>query len=93
MRREDIEEFRAKHVFGRALAILLGRPAKKTMQLLAERAIHPLQADDAEACRQLIYRLDQPLRDFLAETGKLSLSIKLAGQIECSKNFSLRHSC
>ncbi len=92
VRREDIEDFRAQHVFGRELAILLGRSAKKTMLLLAERAIHPLQAEDGEACRQLIYRLDQPLRGFLAETGKVSSSNGFEGLDKCPKDFCLRSS-
>lgn len=91
VRREDIEDFRARHVFGRELAMLLGRSAKKTMLLLAERAIHPLQAEDAEACRQLIYRLDQPLRDFLAETGTEFSSAEIGRLIEGSRYFSLRN--
>lgn len=65
--RENIEEFRTRHVFGRDLATLLNRSSKNTMQLLAEREIHPLHVPNEAACRQLIYRDDDLLRNFLAE--------------------------
>lgn len=90
VRREDIEDFRAQHVFGRELAILLGRSAKKTVLLLAERAIHPLQAEDGEACRQVIYRLDQSLHNFLIDAGKVS-SNDASGKLTVrTETFSLR---
>lgn len=92
VRREDIEDFRAQHVFGRDIATLLGRSSKKTMLLLAERALHPLLVEGANACRQLIYRLDQPLRDFLAETGKVSSSNGFGSLVGCSEDFCLRSS-
>lgn len=92
VRREDIEDFRRQHVFGRDLATFLGRSAKKTMMLLAERGVHPLLVEGADACRQLIYRLDPPLRDFLAETGKASSNNGFGELIECSEDFCLRSS-
>jgi len=57
--------------------------------LLAERSIHPLQIEDAEACRQLIYRVDQPFRGFLAETGKMSSSDGFGSLVACRENFCL----
>jgi hypothetical protein len=92
VRREDIEGFQAQHVFGRELATLLGRSAKKTAGLLGERAIYPLQIEGAEGCRQLIYRLDKPMREFLAETGKLPSSNGFGSLVECSEDFCLRSS-
>lgn len=74
VRREDIEDFRAQHVFGRELATLLGRSSKKTMLLLTEREIHPLHIPNGAACRQMIYRDDDLLRSFLAEASGTSPS-------------------
>ena len=91
VRREEVENFHAQHIFGRDLATLLCVSPKKTVLLLAERDIHPLMVEGGEACRQAVYRLDQPLRGFLAETGKV-LSNDGFGNISThSKDFCLRN--
>lgn len=90
VRREDIEDFHAWHVFGRDLAMLIGKSPKALVLLLEERGIQPLQAGDGEACRQMIYRRDRALSVFLAETGKVSSSDFAGVSITLSESFKLR---
>lgn len=90
--REDIEDFHAKHVFGRDIAVFLRKSPKHTVLLLAEQGIHPLLADGPDACRQVVYRLDERLREFLAETGMEFLTSGVRRPTEGSSYFSLRNS-
>lgn len=91
--REDIEDFHAQHAFGRDIAVFLKKSPKHTVLLLAEQGIHPLLADGSpDECRQVVYRLDGRLREFLAETGTEFLTSGIGRPKDGSSCFRLRNS-
>lgn len=70
----------------------MAKKLSHTVLLLAEQGIHPLLADGSDACRQVVYRLDERLREFLAETGMEFLTSGVRRPTEGSSYFSLRNS-
>lgn len=68
VRREDIDRFRDRYVFGREIAAKLRCSSRKLSSILAEHGFHPLLGNGVEPSRQLIYKRSNALQRFLLET-------------------------
>lgn len=67
VRREEINVFKERYVFGREIAALIGRSSRRTARLLAERGIYPIRGHSPDPCRQLVYVRDEGVQRFLKE--------------------------
>jgi hypothetical protein len=66
---DELERFRKCHIFCKEIATKKGWSSKKVRQQLETRGIYPLQGEDADSCRQLIYAHSNELKqelDFLS---------------------------
>lgn len=65
IRMEEVERFRADHMFARDLATLLSTTSRKVARVLEEERIHPLRGSTDASPPMLIYRRNKQLGDFL----------------------------
>ena len=79
VRRDDIDRFKERYIFGRDIASTVGRSPRKTMRLLAAQGIYPIRGHSAELCRQLVYERTEEIQRFLVHlNGGASSEFNLA---------------